>query len=62
MWHSVFGEGGNQNRVCGKDWWEVRQEKWAGPDGKDPHELWSEVQCIHSTNIYWAPVMCQALF
>ena len=34
MWHSVFGEGGNQNRVCGKGWWEVRQEKWAGPGCK----------------------------
>lgn len=62
MWHSVFGKGGNQNRVCGKDWWEVRQEKWAGPDCKGSHELWSEVQCIRSTNIYWGPVICQALF
>lgn len=48
MRHSVFGEGGNQNRVCGRDWWEVRQEKWAGPDCKDPHELWA----MYSFNKY----------
>lgn len=23
----VFGEGGNQNRACGRDWWAVRQEE-----------------------------------